>query len=31
MTYLVNGKQYVVVAVSGRNVPGELVALAIPN
>jgi len=30
MTYMVNGKQYIVVAVSGRNVPGELVALALP-
>ena len=29
MTYMVNGKQYIVVAVSGRNFPGELVALAI--
>ena len=30
MTYMVDGKQYIVVAVSGRNFPGELVALAIP-
>ena len=30
MTYMVNGKQFIVVAVSGRNFPGELVALAIP-
>ena len=30
MTYMVNGKQYIVVAVSGRQYPGELVALAIP-
>jgi len=30
MTYMANGKQYIVVAVSGRNVPGELVALALP-
>jgi quinoprotein glucose dehydrogenase len=28
MTYLFNGKQFIVVAVSGRNHPGELVALA---
>jgi glucose dehydrogenase len=30
MTYMVNGKQYIVVAVSGRNFPGEYVALALP-
>ena len=30
MTYMVNGKQYIVVAVSGRQYPGELIALAIP-
>jgi quinoprotein glucose dehydrogenase len=30
MTYSVNGKQFIVVAVSGRNFPGELVALALP-
>ena len=30
MTYMVNGKQYVVVAVSGRNHPGEYIALALP-
>jgi quinoprotein glucose dehydrogenase len=30
MTYMTNGKQYIVVAVSGRNHPGELVALALP-
>jgi quinoprotein glucose dehydrogenase len=30
MTYMANGKQYIVVAVSGRNHPGELVALALP-
>jgi quinoprotein glucose dehydrogenase len=28
MTYMANGKQYIVVAVSGRNFPGEYVALA---
>ena len=30
MTYMANGKQFIVVAVSGRNYPGELIALAIP-
>ena len=30
MTYMVNGKQFIVVAVGGRNFPGELVALALP-
>ena len=30
MTYMADGKQYIVVAVSGRNFPGELVALALP-
>ena len=30
MTYMVNGKQYILVAVSGRQYPGELIALAIP-
>jgi hypothetical protein len=30
MTYMVNGKQFIVVAVSGRQYPGELIALAIP-
>ena len=30
MTYMLNGKQYIVVAVSGRDLPGELVALALP-
>ena len=30
MTYMVNGKQYIVVGVSGRQFPGELVALALP-
>ena len=30
MTYMVNGKQYILVAVSGRQFPGELVALALP-
>jgi quinoprotein glucose dehydrogenase len=30
MTYMVNGKQFIVVALGGRNFPGELVALALP-
>jgi quinoprotein glucose dehydrogenase len=30
MTYMFNGKQYILVAVSGRQFPGELVALALP-
>jgi glucose dehydrogenase len=30
MTYMIGGKQYIVVAVSGRQHPGELVALALP-
>ena len=30
MTYMVNGKQYVLVAVSGRQFPGEYVAMALP-
>ena len=30
MTYMVNGKQYILVAVSGRQYPGELLALALP-
>ncbi len=31
MTYMHGGRQYLVVAVAGRGVPGELVALALPN
>ncbi|HEX4997945.1 MAG TPA: PQQ-binding-like beta-propeller repeat protein [Terriglobia bacterium] len=31
MTYLANGKQYIVVAVGRRNFPAELVALALPE
>jgi glucose dehydrogenase len=31
MTYMVGGKQYIVVAVSGRQHPGELVALSLPD
>src|SRR5688500_15467177 len=30
MTYMVNGKQYIVVAVGAQNFPAELVALALP-
>jgi quinoprotein glucose dehydrogenase len=30
MTYMVNGKQYLVVAISGAGYPGELVAFAVP-
>ena len=30
MTYMAGGKQYIIVAVSGRQYPGELVALALP-
>jgi quinoprotein glucose dehydrogenase len=30
MTYLLNGKQYVVVSISGGNYPGELVAFKLP-
>jgi len=30
MTYMVNGKQFILVAVSGRQSPGEFVALALP-
>ena len=30
MTYFTNGRQYVVVAVGGSNIPAELVALALP-
>ncbi len=29
MTYMVNGKQFILVAVSGRNFPGQYVALAV--
>jgi len=31
MTYLFEGKQYIVIAVGGREHPGELVALALPT
>jgi quinoprotein glucose dehydrogenase len=30
MTYMAGGKQFIVVAISGRQYPGELVALALP-
>ena len=30
MTYQVNGKQFIVVGISGRQFPGKLVALALP-
>jgi quinoprotein glucose dehydrogenase len=30
MTYMYNGKQYIVTAASGRQYPGELIALALP-
>jgi quinoprotein glucose dehydrogenase len=30
MTYMAGGKQYIVVGISGRQYPGELVALALP-
>jgi quinoprotein glucose dehydrogenase len=30
MTYMLNGKQYIVVAIGGRNYPGELITLALP-
>ncbi len=30
MTYMLNGRQYVVVAISGGNYPGELLAFALP-
>ena len=31
MTYMVDGKQYIVVAISGGNYSGEYVAFALPN
>jgi quinoprotein glucose dehydrogenase len=30
MTYMLNGKQYIVVAISGAGFPGELVAYRLP-
>ncbi len=31
MTYMLNGKQYIVVAVGGPGIPGELLAFRLPN
>jgi quinoprotein glucose dehydrogenase len=31
MTYMHNGRQYIVVAVSGGNYPGELLAFRLPQ
>jgi hypothetical protein len=31
MTYVVDGRQYLVIAVSGNDYPGELVAYALPK
>ena len=31
MTYMLNGKQYIVVAISGGNYSGELVAFKLPG
>jgi quinoprotein glucose dehydrogenase len=31
MTYMVNGKQYIVIAIGGPNFPGELVAYKLPD
>ena len=31
MTYMVGGKQYIVVAVSGQGYPGELLAFTLPD
>jgi quinoprotein glucose dehydrogenase len=31
MTYMLRGKQYIVVAVSGQGYPGELLAYALPD
>ena len=31
MTYMVNGKQYIVIAIGGPGYPGELLAFALPN
>jgi quinoprotein glucose dehydrogenase len=30
MTYMLNGQQYIVVAISGNNFPGELIAFRLP-
>jgi quinoprotein glucose dehydrogenase len=31
MTYMLNGQQYVIVSISGRDFPGELVAFRLPS
>jgi len=31
MTYMLNGEQYLVVAISGAQYPGELLALKLPR
>ncbi len=31
MTYMLNGQQYIVIAVSGPNYPGELIAYRLPS
>jgi quinoprotein glucose dehydrogenase len=31
MTYMLNGKQYLVVAIGWDDLPGELIALALPS
>jgi quinoprotein glucose dehydrogenase len=31
MTYMFNGRQYIIVAVSGGNYSGEYIAFALPN
>ena len=31
MTYMLNGRQYIVIAISGANYPGELVAFRLPG
>ncbi len=31
MTYMINGRQYIIVAVSGGNFTGEYIAFALPN
>jgi quinoprotein glucose dehydrogenase len=30
MTYMLNGRQYIVVAISGQGFPGELIAFRLP-
>ena len=31
MTYMLNGRQYIVVAISSQNFPGELIAFRLPQ